>query len=68
MKDFMVYYKFHKQGVTTEYYVRLRCGKPHKADGMLRENTVTHHSMRFGAVSECMGEKTVPSLNFKAVT
>lgn len=27
MKDFMVYHKFHKQGVTTEYYVRLRCGK-----------------------------------------
>jgi len=25
---------------------------PPKAGGMLRENTVTHHSMRFGAVSE----------------
>jgi hypothetical protein len=25
---------------------------PPKASGMLRENTVTHHSMRFGAVSE----------------
>ncbi|XVG96074.1 hypothetical protein ACGCUQ_06520 [Eubacteriales bacterium KG127] len=42
--------------------------KPPNAGGMLRENTVTHHSMRFGTVSECMGATTVPSLNFKAVT
>ena len=64
------YNKVPMKEVTTKYKMfrlRMRC-KPPNACGMLRENTVTHHSMRFGTVSECLGAITVPSLNFKAVT